>query len=227
MTAAGQRRPAHRHIPHPGILPPKGASIIMSIFSSFLSRRRAAKASRPSIPVFAVYRAADGQPSGDPLYYSSTRASALSYVSRRIQISRAAHYSEWCRLHGLQPGFPSDSWDLYLQTVVLQQPDACPDPDASDSGSVSDASDASFPPDASYAVAEALLSPNDLASFMRMLSACAPAFSPDETDAELVAYLASSGQDGISYAHSVCQADPSLAPRVNSALARAAKADRD
>ena len=196
----------------------------MSIFSSFLSRRRASRAARPSIPVFAVYRAADGQPSGSPLYYSSTRNGALSYVSRRIQISRASHYSEWCRLHGLQPGFPSDSWDLYLQTVVLQQPNTDPDLDASDSGS---ASDASFPPDASYAVAEARLSPNDLASFMRMLSACAPAFSPDETDDELVAYFASSGQDGVSYAHSVCQADPSLTPRVNSALARAAKADRD
>lgn len=197
----------------------------MSIFSSFLSRRRAAKASRPTIPVFAVYRAAAGQPSGDPLYYSSTRDGALSYVSRRIQISRAAHYSEWCRLHGFQPGFPSDSWDLYLQSVVLQQPDSDSGLDSSDSDS--SAPSDPFPPDASYAVAEARLSPNDLASFMRMLSACAPAFSPDETDDELVAYFASSGQDGISYARSVCQADPSLTQRVNSAILHASKADRD
>lgn len=177
----------------------------MSVLRRIKARRAAEKAASPSIPVFAVYRVSDGRPSGDPIYYACTSSEAIAHISRLIQIRRSAHYSEWCRLHGKKPGFPSDSWDEYVTSVMPDGPSE----------------------DEAFAVAKALLSAKDMASLMRMLSISQPGFTQSEADEELIAYLSSAGERGMEIAKKACEADPGIADRIDSIMQRLPKRDNE
>ena len=142
------------------------------IFGRISSRMRDRKADKPSIRAYAVYKASRaGSVTGEPLYFSPTKAQALEAISRLVQLNHCEHYSLWCAIKGKTPEFPGGSWAEYLAQIY-------PDGDISDEADV-------------YAVASLDLTPSDVATFLRMLSSAQPLILSGEPDEEIIAGIAS------------------------------------
>ncbi len=170
----------------------------MGLFSHIKLKRGLRKADKAYIPIYLIYKATpEGDlTSGQPLYYAGSEKEALTYITRLVQLNHADHYASWCKLHDLVPGFPSESWDAYSESVIANED----------------------PEDHIYAVSKAYFSRNNLAAFLRMLSSVKPAILPSESDEELVAYLSTAGQEGVDLVSAAEEIDPLATARLSKVI---------
>lgn len=116
--------------------------------------------------VYGVYQGAVSEKTyrqHAPITITSTRDEALLSISKILYKKHRAHYEGWCEIRGLAPGFASDSWIRYLESVVNANPVS----------------------EDRFSVLELYYSTSDIAGYLRMLTRCEPLILPHELDQEI------------------------------------------